>query len=268
MSTLKVYVNGVGVFGPGLNGWAHSAAVLRGEQSYAAAPLQLPPVEALPPAERRRVGMPIKLAFSSGFEALRQSGADAAQMSTVFTSSSADCDNSHAILETLASTDRAVSPTRFHNAVHNAASGYWSIATACQRPSTSIASRNGSFAAGLLEAATQVCCTDQPCLVLAYDMPYPGPIGKIRHLHSSFGVALVLSHTRTPSTMAQLSLSLCDTAGPSTLQDPGLRTLESGNPAARSLSLLQALAKATWNTVILEYLEASHLKVELSDAAA
>lgn len=268
MSALKVYVNGVGVFGPGLNGWEHSAAVLRGEQPYTPTPLQMPPVEALPPAERRRVGMPIKLAFSSGFEALRQAGADAAQMATVFTSSSADCDNCHAILETLASNDRAVSPTRFHNSVHNAASGYWSIATACHRPSTSIASRDGSFAAGLLEAATQVLCTDQPCLVLAYDMPYPGPIDAVRHLHAPFGVGLVLSATRTPTSLAQLSLELCDGAAPPMLQDAALRALESGNPAARSLPLLQALARGGQQALVLEYLEGSHLKLELSDAAA
>ena len=35
---------------------------------------------------------------------------------------------------TLAKAPMTLSPTRFHNSVHNAAAGYWSIATACRQP--------------------------------------------------------------------------------------------------------------------------------------
>ena len=40
------------------------------------------------------------------------------------------------------------------------------------------------------------------------------------------------------------------------------------NPAARSLPLLQALARNDRSRLVLEYLEGSHLQLELSDAAA
>ena len=190
--TLQVHLLGIGVYGPGLNGWAQTADVLSGRSPYAPAPLQLPAIEVLPPAERRRAGLPIKLSFAVGLEAVRQAQADAATLPTVFTSGDGDTDNCHALLETLASTDRAVSPTRFHNSVHNAASGYWSIATGCREPSTAINAREGSFVAGLLEAAVQVRNTERPCLLLAYDMPYPGPLAG-QGAQQSFGLALMLA---------------------------------------------------------------------------
>ena len=39
MSALRVWVEGVGIVAPGLSDWPSAAAVLRGEQPYAAAPL-------------------------------------------------------------------------------------------------------------------------------------------------------------------------------------------------------------------------------------
>ena len=38
----------------------------------------------------------------------------------------------HEICEALATDEREVSPTRFHNSVHNASAGYWGIATRSQ----------------------------------------------------------------------------------------------------------------------------------------
>ena len=260
MSTLTVHLQGIGIYGPGLSGWAQTAEVLAGRAPLQLAPLQLPPIEALPAAERRRAGLPIKLAFATGFEAIAQAGADAATLRTVFSSSAADGDNCHAILETLATPDRAVSPTRFHNSVHNAPSGYWSIATACRAPSTSLCAYDGSFAAGLLEAVTQAVHTGEPCLLLAYDMPYPEPRASLRSISHAFGVALLLSPAPTAGALAALQLSLGDTV-PAPLTDPALEALRLGNPAARCLPLLQCLARKAPGAVTLDYLDALSLHV-------
>ena len=266
MSSLQVYLDGIGVYGPGLSGWQQTAEVLTGRAALVEAPPVLPPIEALPPAERRRAGLPIKLAFATGFEALRQASADPAQLRTVFASSDADCDNCHAILETLASADRAVSPTRFHNSVHNAPSGYWSIAAGSRAASTSLCAYDGSFAAGLLEAATQVGSFGQPCLLLAYDMPYCEPLAALRPIRQPFGVALLLSPQKTPATRARLALQLTpnDVTGVSA---PDLERLRAQIPAARSLPLLQRLAHGAEGSVTLEYLEGVRLEVEVRHAA-
>ena len=94
----------------------------------------------------------------------------------MFTSSSGDGDNVHAICESARHAERQVSPTRFHNSVHNAAAGYWSIATQCRAASTSLCCHDASFAAGLLEAASQVAVDGKPVALIAYDHPYPAPL--------------------------------------------------------------------------------------------
>ncbi len=46
-------------------------------------------------------------------------------------------------------------PTKFHNSVHNAAAGYWTIATGCLKPYTSVSGYYFTYGEGLLEAASQ-----------------------------------------------------------------------------------------------------------------
>jgi hypothetical protein len=262
---LQVHVQGVGVYGPGLSGWQQSIGVLAGRVPLTLAPISLPPPEALPAAERRRAGLTIKLAFAAGFDAVRQAGADPANLRSVFTSTGGDCENCHSILETLASSDRAVSPTRFHNSVHNAPSGYWSIATGCRATSTSLCAYDGSFAAGLLEAAIQVASAQEPCLLLAYDSPYPPPLGSVRNISHPFGVGLVLSPTPGAAS-ATLSLNL-GRGDASRLAEPALEALRHAVPAARSLPLLQHLAKGTSGSATLDYLDGMSLDVDIRTLA-
>ncbi len=197
---------------------------------------------------------------------MRQANADPSTLRSVFTSTGGDCDNCHAILETLASSDRAVSPTRFHNSVHNAPSGYWSIATACRATSTSLCAYDGSFAAGLLEATTQVVSSAEPCLLLAYDSPYPPPLGQVRDIPYPFGVGLVLRPVAAGSAGATLSLALGRDAA-SRMDDPSLEHLRAHVPAARCLPLLKHLAQGSAGRVALDYLDGMTLDVDIRTAA-
>lgn len=262
MITQNIYLDGVGLFGPGLNGWAQACEVLSGRQPYVAAPTILPAVEKLPPAERRRVGTPVKLSMAIGLEAARHAGADLASLATVFSSTEADCDNSHAILEALASPDRALSPTRFHNSVHNVASGYWGIATGSMQPSTSLCAYDGTFAAGLLEAATQAISSGKPCLLLSYDTAYPEPLQRLRPIPAAMGVALVLNPCQTPTARALLKLTLSDATATRMTQND-LEHLRQSIPAARSLPLLALLAQGSSGSVVLDYLDTLRLGIEV-----
>ena len=105
----------------------------------------------------------VKLALAAGLEATRQAGADPAQLPAIFTSSGGDGQNCHEICQALASAERQLSPTRFHNSVHNAAAGYWSIATGATPASNALCAYDASFAAGLLEALTQVAIERARC---------------------------------------------------------------------------------------------------------
>jgi 3-oxoacyl-(acyl-carrier-protein) synthase len=171
---IEVFVEGIGLRGPGLEGWAASRPILAGAVPFAAAPVILPPPALLPAAERRRAVPPVKLALAVGSEALQQAGRDPSGVATVFTSSGGDGDTVHEILRVLATAEREVSPTRFHNSVHNAPSGYWTIATGSREPSTTLCAHDASFAAGLLEAAVQGGGGSPPAVVPGGCPPPPG----------------------------------------------------------------------------------------------
>ena len=166
---MRVFIEGVGLTGPGLTGWEASRELLAGRTPYVSAPFVVAGSALLPAAERRRAGMAIKLALAAGQAAFEHSGRDPSVTATVFTSSGGDGENIHAICETLASAEREISPTRFHNSVHNAPAGYWSIATRSREASTSLCCYDASFVAGLLDCAVQVACSGAAAGLIAHD---------------------------------------------------------------------------------------------------
>lgn len=263
MSGLVAHVDGIGLIGPGLADWPAARAVLRGEAPYVEAPPVVPAPAVLPPAERRRTGQIVKLSLAVGLEAMAASALDPAGLATVFSSSGADGDNCHAICEALANADRQISPTRFHNSVHNAASGYWGIASGAMAPSTSICTFDATFGAGLLEAASQVAAFDRPVLLIACDTPYPEPLHRVRPLPSCFGVALVLSPQRSARTLARIEVAATRNEV-STIGDPALETLRRSIPAARGLPLLAAVARDAASSITLDYLDGLQLTTQVT----
>lgn len=243
---LRVFVEGVGLLGPGLPSWADSQATLRGEQPHVFQMTTLAPPARLPPAERRRSGPVIRLAMGVAEEAVMQAGADPQTLGTVFTSSGGEGANCHSLCETLASPNPLISPTRFTNSVHNAAAGYWHIAVASRAASTSLCAHDGSFGAGLIEAATLIRTNGLPLLLVAYDLPYPEPLNAKRPLVDNFGLSLLLTADATPRSLGRLDIALVGSLRPGELTscgDESLDALRRGIPAAAALPLLQALAR-------------------------
>jgi hypothetical protein len=248
-----VFVEGIGVAGPGLDGWAVARPVLSGAAAYKPAPFQPRPVALLPPAERRRAGAAIRLAIGAGTEALAHAGRYPATMAMVFASSSGDTDTIADILCVLATDRREVSPTRFHNSVHNAPAGYWAVATGSREPSTSLCAFDDSFSAGLLEAAVQAVAGNRPITLAAYDLPYPEPLHGARQIEGMFATALVLNPEAADRTFASLTISPLRDGKPATpMADANLERLRLGNPAARGLPLLAAIARGGSANICLE----------------
>jgi hypothetical protein len=252
------------LLGPGLNGWQASQPILSGAASYVPADIVIPPSTMLPSAERRRTGLPVKIALAVGSEAITNAQRNAAELPSIFTSSSGDGENMHSIFEMLANNGREVSPTRFHNSVHNAPSGYWSIATKSMASSTSLACYDESFVAGLIEAATQVLSSGNPVVLIAYDTPYPIPLHERRPISAPFGMALVLSHNRTEHAFAELDININRQSKPcSPTSENQLESLRRTSPAARSLPLLASLAAKTSGNLCFEYVAGNQLDVTI-----
>lgn len=251
---MQAFVEALGLVGPGLPGWQASRAALAGDEPYVPVPIVVPPCELLPTAERRRASASVRLALAAAQEAFANAARDPAATPTVFATSSGDGATLHNICSALATAEREVSPTRFHNSVHNAAAGYWSICTGCQEASTSLCGHDASFAAGLLEAATQVVAARLPVALIAYDLPYPEPLHAVRPLSAEFGMALILTPAPSAKTLSSLEVSYAAGSAQITrMQDVLLESLRAGVPPARSLPLLAALARRSPERVLFDY---------------
>jgi hypothetical protein len=260
---LNAYIEGIGLLGPGLTDWPTSQAILNGQQPYQAHKTILPSPVLLPAAERRRSGVIVKLTLATGLEAIKAAGLDAASLPSVFSASGGDGENCHIICEMLASQDRQISPTRFHNSVHNVAAGYWSIATGAMTTSSVLSAFDASFGAGLLEALIQTVVDNTRTILLVCDTTYPEPLYSVRPIPDAFGIALVLAPQRSAQALAQISVSLTD-ASADQLDDAGLERLRSAIPAARGLPLLRAIALRQDRQVVLDYLDSTRLAVVIT----
>jgi hypothetical protein len=257
-----IFVEAIGFAAPGMPSWRASGATLRGEQPFVSSPLPPHAATMLPLNERRRATPAVKLAFQAAEDAMQSTALPASGLATVFASSDADLSIIHRICLALTTTPRFISPTDFHNSVHNAAAGYWSIAAGARAPSTTISAHDGTFAAGLLEACLMVHVDDCDVLLVAFDLPAPEPLHEKRCIAHPVAVALVL--TRQPSGRALAALTCATTiAAETTLAEPALDSMRLDNPAARALPLLQLLARASAGRVILPMNGASRLAVTL-----
>lgn len=262
---MRLFVEGIGLVGPGLDSWQTAREILAGNAAYVAMPTNLRASDMLPAAERRRAGIPIKLAMAVGQEAFQQAGRATQSAATVFTSSGGDNDNVHAINGILATAPHEVSPTRFHNSVHNAAAGYWCIAAGSHEPSTSLCAHDASFAAGLLESATQVTVDNAVVALFAYDHPYPEPLKALRPITAPFGMALILTPQQTEKSLAALEVEfIAGHAADTAMPDTGLEAMRLDIPAARSLPLLAALSAGKEAQISLAYFADNHLNIRVT----
>lgn len=261
---LTLSVHGIGLLAPGLPGWRESLPILQGTSAYTFQELPAGRSTLLPPNERRRTTRVIDLALRASQEAITQAGTDPREVSTVFASSEGDGEIIDKLCIALTLPHRPVSPTLFHNSVHNAPAGYWSIATASRLPSISLSAYDDTFSAGLLTAATLVLAEQATVLLVVYDTPLPFPLSEKRRLSDPFATALLLSSQPTAPLWARLQLRLATTGEEDSLDQMELERLRLGNPAARSLPLLRALAVGVAATVVLPYSVNHTLTIEIA----
>lgn len=261
---MKVSIVGIGLLASGLVGWDAGREVLAGGRPYRPGAVPDPEAELLPPNERRRSSDCVRWAMQVAQEAIGRSGLDPREVPTVFASSGGEMGVFDKLCRALCEPERMISPTLFHQSVHNTAAGYWGIATAGQQSSTALSCYDDSFAAGLLEAAMVVCVEQRPVLLVAYDLVVPAPLSQARPITEGFAVAFVLAPPSEGSPAVMLvrldEAREDDTVG---LEDPALDLVRQDNPAARSLLLLSAAAAGGGRTVRFGLSDSQQLIVDL-----
>ncbi|QHC35236.1 beta-ketoacyl synthase chain length factor [Komagataeibacter xylinus] len=247
---MRVWISGLAVLADGMAGWEPARAILRGEEPWQPTPCALPQPTTLPPNERRRTSPIVRLAMAVANQACAAAGCDPATVHNVFGSSNGDGMVVNAILQALADPAAGISPTQFHNCVHNAAAGYWTIGSHSHQPVACFGGYDWSWGFSLLQAAAEAVVEEKTVLLCVYDMTMPQPLGQKRATRGTFGVGLVLSPHPVPHAQAMLDIdygpqSAADTplSLPDTQTTTALRALCHDNPAARCLPLLAAMAE-------------------------
>lgn len=250
-----------GIWCRSLSGWdAFCAARSRDEEPVERIAEPFPAL--LPTREGRRTPLHVRLALEAALQACRAAGLDPGKVMSVFASAMGDVQVTEYMCRTLAGPVPQLSPTRFHNSVHNAASGYWAIGTGNRLASTSIAGQEYTFAMALLEAAALAACEPGVVLLVAYDVPASVPLDAICQNRQSFSAGMVVA--AAPPTTEWLPVSIKYTPEPAPWVPPStpwLQALAEENYSARSLSLLEALASDDGWPVVLPLSASSCLQV-------
>ncbi len=256
---MRVFVEAIGVLAPGIAHWEDARAVIAGERAHASAPLVPPAPKCLPPAERRRSSATARLAIAACEQALEGSGRAASDMPMVFAAHEAAAEITHQLCEVLAGT-REVSPTMFHNSVHNASLGYLSIAMGGKLSGTSVCRGAWTFAAGLAYAALQAQSDARAVLFACYDSPMPPPLRDAIPIVEATAIALVLSPVESPRSIATWSLDIV--AASAAPEWPAwMPPAWQANASARGFAALGALARRDGMAVRLPYGDGLDLEV-------
>lgn len=263
---IRCRISGIGLLGPGLADWAGGLRVLDGSAAYEATDVEPPRPLSLNPRERRRTSHGVRLALAVAHEAIGNAGVDPRALPTVFGWAHGDGPVMQHLLETLATPERYVSPTEFHNSVHNVAVGYWTIASGSHQPSSSIAAGIDTFAASLLKASVEVSCEKRPVLLIVCGMPFPEPLNAVCPVGGSFGVAFVLSPPDADGGIADMALAYETGEGhaPTEPETAPLRGLWALNAAARSLPVLEVVARNRHDSVSIAYGPTGRLRVAVT----
>ncbi len=249
---IDLSIRGVGFWSPGVADWTQARALIHGESPWPEATTGRATPGLMPANERRRAPDSVLLALAVGEQACTAADAEPSALPSVFVSVYGDLAINDYMCATLTDPAPMLSPTKFHNSVHNAPSGYWSIATGAMVPTTSIAGFRESFAAGLFEAAAQIEESGSPLLLVAYDVAGVGPMSEVTGCTVPFGCAFVLD---VPGDDASPRMRMTTVAGNATVTLPDnadLARLCAGNPiAAGAGALLQTLADGRPRRLIL-----------------
>lgn len=262
---LSARIAGIGLWGPGMAGWDAGARALRSPQAADFVAPPLPQATMLPSAERRRATPSTRLALAVAAEAIAASGLPPSSMPSVFASSAGNPEIVDALCTAMAAGDFTVSPTRFHNSVHNAAAGYFGIGAANLRASTSLATGDAGAGVGLLEALVETAADLEPVLLVCVDVGYPYPMSEVRPMSGEWAAALVLLPDAPRYGGPRIDARIARDAAPPVppLGHPALDHAVGANPTARLLPLLRLLALGESGTVSLPAGHVGRLVIDL-----
>lgn len=255
MNAMKARILSVGLTAPGLVDFETlTQMALAGQTPDTSAALVKYSPLFLPANERRRTTPTIKLALKTAEDALIQyhqawSNADSITdlaLPVLFVSKDGDTFISARMCQAVSEAEPMISPTQFHNSVHNAPAGYWMIGQQNQAPASAISVGDYAIANGLLEAILQSQRYGKPVLMVVYDLPLDElmPVTEAQKSQLPFAFSMVLDASvlapEAERGCPQLSLYITPQASPTSVVKG--HNPYAGVPAAEAYPLLRAIA--------------------------
>jgi hypothetical protein len=227
----SVYVTGIGVWTPTFPDWAAWQA------GRPAPRVDLPPCAALPARLLRGTSVVTRVALEVAAQAIADADVPADTTPTVFGSDLGEIQTAVSLVQSVTAAE-PVSPLRFKNSVHNAASGNLSIALGNRAFSTALSAGADTPAMCLLEAWAWLDAEGGDIAVVLAEEAVPAPLDARAGAYDPVGVALCLSVRPGPTPYARLSNLLRRARGA-----PSHRGEPMGNRCAPMLALLDPIAR-------------------------
>lgn len=181
-----VYVRGIGLWTPGYDrplAWCQQKVDLAVEK----------PAAALLKGPLRRRATPLtRMAVEVLEQATTHADCDPASVPTVWATAHGEHTPAIKLLEMMQRGAGKLSPTLFHNSVHNTAGGYASIATGNVAPSTTVTGGGELVASALLEAWCLLERSGRDVALVLADEPLQPPFDRV-DVRTPLAIALLLS---------------------------------------------------------------------------
>ena len=266
---MRVFVQGIGVWAPKLPNWQIAGAVIRSEVSLPEIAAKRPAGTLLAANERRRAPDTVLLALEVAAAACANAQLAPKILPSIFASTHGDLAVCDSMCTTLAESPELVSPIKFHNSVHNAAVGYWTIATGAVEASTALSASDETFAEALLEAAVYALSEHRPVLFVAYDIQVVGGLASVTKSDGLFGVALVIAPEANEQTKCGMDIELVDLSASMVMESPTspAEAAVSGNALARMLPSLERIALGDAQPLVLPLARHRGLSLAVTEVA-
>jgi len=253
MSVIGFQILGIGAWGSTFQNWNELSDILVGNSEGEEGAAIAPKPEVIPANERRRAPLPVRLAVESSWQATQNAGLDPVELPCVFVSGIGDTQLTDYMCKVLAGENKALSPTKFHNSVHNAAAGYWTISTGCMQAANSVAGYQESVSLTIMEALIQCQSENKPILLTFYDAPSSEVLKELLKNEESFSTSLVIApkgwSDKHNNYTASIENQGCE--WPKLKSTARLENIYSTNPTAKILALLKMVVDVDQKSISL-----------------
>lgn len=250
MSTRVLHVTGIGLWAPGFR---DLDALVRGEADPSVLDCENPWV---PSRLGRGTSRLTRILGEVAAQACARGGADPRSCATVYGSALGEFETMVTLLDTIFRGDGQLSPMRFKNSVHNAASGLGSIGQGNRGFSTALAAGARTFEASMIEAIALASAEGGDVVVSVADDALPAPFDALAR-REGLGVGLCLRSERPASgALAQISglrVGEATADWPATLRGRAIPDTLRANPTVSALALVEAILGGAAATVALAH---------------